>query len=267
MTNRILTGLAAAVAAVTLPFSAHAASINLKVTVENLVAADGVAFAPLRVAFHGGTHDSFDVGSAASGAIEAIAELGDGTGWFAGFAMNDPGATWGTIPPLPLVPGGTGSAMFTVDTDANPYFSFAAMVVPSNDFFIGNDNATGYQLFNGMGALMVSAIELVASDIWEAGTELFDPATAAFIAGANATLGADQNGLITSNYADLALFNGQTTAAGYTFNSQLTGATPIYRIAFEVVPSPVPVPAALPLLATGLGWLGISASRKKKATA
>ena len=61
--------------------------------------------------------------------------------WLAAFSAADPGATVGTVGSAPTLPGGTASGLFSVDTALNRYFSFAAMVVPSNDFFLGNDNA------------------------------------------------------------------------------------------------------------------------------
>ena len=34
------------------------------------------------------------------------------------------------------MPGQTAQQTFTIDTDKNSYFSFAGMVVPSNDFLL-----------------------------------------------------------------------------------------------------------------------------------
>ncbi|MCA9256591.1 MAG: PEP-CTERM sorting domain-containing protein [Phycisphaerales bacterium] len=53
------------------------------------------------------------------------------------------------------------------------------------------------------------------------------------------------------DFADLSIFNGQETAAGYTFDSQLMASTDVYRISFQVVPEPT---SAL-LIATGAGLL------------
>ena len=79
---------------------------------------------------------------------------GSGADWFPAFAAGDPTATLGTVVPNPAgppTPGLTGSAIFTVDPTINPFFTFASMVVPSNDYFIGNDSPTQYQLFDAMG--------------------------------------------------------------------------------------------------------------------
>ena len=44
------------------------------------------------------------------------------------------------MPPGPLLPGATASTIFTVDPSINRFFTFGSMVVPSNDYFIGNDD-------------------------------------------------------------------------------------------------------------------------------
>ena len=75
-----------------------------------------------------------------------------------------------------------------------------------------------------------------ASDIWDAGSELFDPTAAAFVG--NNDLRTDQNGDVSFNFAELAGFDGLTTATGYVFNSALTADTDVYRITFQAVPEP-----------------------------
>ena len=257
------TFIAAAIAAA-LPLTSQAAVVQLKVTVENLAVPNSVSFAPLRVGFHSGVFDAFNIGQVANAAIISVAEGGSGADWFPAFAAADPGAITGTVlpnPAGPLVPGLTGTNTFTIDTDVNPFFTFAAMVVPSNDFFIGNDSPTRFRLFDAAGNLVVNDILQRARDVWDAGSEIFDPAAAAFVGTNN--LRADQNSVVAFNFAELAAFNGLLTAAGYNFDSQLTANSEIYRISFAVVPSPVPVPAALPLLLGGIGALGALARRRK----
>ena len=261
---RMIKTLVAAAIAAALPLASQAAVVQLKVTVENLAAQNSVSFAPLRVGFHSGVFDAFSIGQVANAAIISVAEGGSGADWFPAFAAADPGAITGTVlpnPAGPLVPGLTGTNTFTIDTVVNPFFTFAAMVVPSNDFFIGNDSPTRFRLFDDAGNLVVNDILQRARDVWDAGSEIFDPAAAAFV-GTNA-LRADQNSVVAFNFAELAAFNGLLTAAGYSFNSQLTANSEIYRISFAVVPSPVPVPAGLPLLLGGVGALGVLARRRK----
>jgi hypothetical protein len=194
----------------------------------------------------------------ATAAIISVAEGGAGGAWQAAFAVADPSAARGTIGGL-LQPGATSSLSLRVDTALNPFFTFASMAVPSNDFFIGNDSPTEYRLFDTSGNLNLPSIGIKASEIWDAGSEVFDPAAAAFVG--NNDLRRDQNSVVSLNFAELAAFNGLSTGAGYTFNSALTADSEIYRISFGV--SPVPEPGSWALMAAGLMTTGFLARRRR----
>lgn len=238
--------------------SAQAAVVNVTVTVQNLAPVNSVSFAPLHVGFNNGSFDAFNLGGVATAPIVSVAEGGAGGAWQAAFAAADPNAMRGTIGGL-LLPGASSSLTFSVDTALNPYFTFGAMVVPSNDFFIGNDSPTEYRLFDAAGNLNIAAIGIKANDIWDAGSEVFDPAAAAFVG--NNDLRRDQNSVVALNFAELAAFNGLTTGAGYTFNSALTADSDVYRITFGV--SPVPEPGSYALMAAGLLAVGFVARRRR----
>jgi hypothetical protein len=253
--------IAAAALAATLAASAQAAQVQVKVTTQNLVAADGIAFAPLHLGFNNGTFDAFDLGGVASAAIQSVAEGGAGGDWFPAFAAADPGATLGTVvDTIPLLPGAMAMNSFTVDSSANRYFTFAAMVVPSNDFFIGNDSPTALQLFDAAGNLQLATVGQTARQIWDAGSEVFDPAAAAFV-GDN-DLRTPQGSVVAFNFAELAAFNGLTTGTGYTFESTLGADSDVYRISFEV--TAVPEPQSYTLLAAGLLAVGWVAKRRRR---
>lgn len=241
-----------------------AQTVKIRVTVENLAPTNSVSFAPLRLGFNNGTFDSFNEGQAAfllgnpgiaTAPIVTVAEGGSGSTWFPAFAAADPTATLGTVvpnPPGPLTPGATGFADFTVNTALNLFFTFGAMVVPSTDYFIGNDSPTQYRLFNPDGSLNITSIDQRARDIWNAGSETENPLNAAFVVGGINDLRENENGVVGFDFDLGPVFNGLTTGAGYVFDSQLVADTPVYRISFAVIPEPASLAAVgfgIPLLA------------------
>jgi PEP-CTERM motif len=251
------------VGVLTLMGTAQAATVAVTVTVQNLAPVNSISFAPLRLGFNNGTFDAFNIGQTATAPIISVAEGGSGVAWLPAFAAADPTATIGSVAGL-LTPGSTLNATFNVDSTLNKFFTFAAMAVPSNDFFIGNDSPTEYRLFDAAGNLALSSITQKASDIWDAGSETFDPAAAAFV-GTN-SLRTPQNSVVSRNFAELSGFNGLTTGAGYVFNSALTANSDVYRISFAVA-QPVPEPETYALMAAGLMAVAWVARKNKRVVA
>jgi PEP-CTERM motif/Spondin_N len=250
----------AAVLAVT-AVSAQAQSRMVTVTITNLAAANSVSFAPLHLGFHRGAFDAFNIGQTAGPGIVSVAEGGAGGQWQADFAAADPTATRGTIGGA-LTPGQSRSQSFIVNAGMNQFFSFASMVIPSNDFFIGNDNARQYRLFDDAGNLLINSITQTSSQIWDAGSETFSVSGAAFLVNGNNDLRTPQNGVVSFNFQELMGFDGEMTAGGYVFNSGLTAGQDIYRIEFTSA-SVVPEPSSMVLLASGLAMLGFAVRRKR----
>jgi hypothetical protein len=254
----ILSGL---VVGTTLP--AHAELREITVTVTNLAPANSVSFAPLRFGFNNGSFDAFNIGQIANAATISIAEGGSGSAWFPAFAAADPTAVLGSTMGA-LTPGASFiTRSFLVDTTLNPFFTFASMVLPSNDFFIGNDDPMEYRLFDAAGNLLINNIDQAADEIWNAGSEAFDPANAAFVVGGNNGARTPENGVVEFNFAELARFNGLTTAAGYTFNSNLQANTAVYRISFASVAA-VPEAATWAQMITGFMIVGGVLRRRKQ---
>lgn len=266
--NRALS-IAALTAAASAATSVNAQNVELQVTVENLAPTNGVTFAPLRVGFHNGTFDSFNNGEApfllgeadiASAPIVSVAEGGSGSTWFPAFAAADPTATLGSVlpdPAGPLLPGGVGTATFTIDSDINQFFTFAAMVVPSNDLFIGNDNAQQYRILDDDGNLLINEIIQTGAEVWDAGSEVADPSAAAFVVGGDNSARVNENGVVSFELDELAAFDGVATPAGFNYdNSLISNSSEIYRITFRVIP-------ATPAFAA-FGLAGLAVARRRR---
>lgn len=127
---------------------------------------------------------------------------------------------------------------------------------------IADSSPLKYQLFDAGGNLLISSISLKSRDIWGAGSEVFNPLTAAFVTVGNAADRADQNSVVALNFAELSAFNGLTMARGYVFDSQLAADTEVYRISFAV--TPVPEPETYALLLAGLGMVGMTVRRRAR---
>ncbi len=209
--------------------------VKVKITTTSLAPVHSVAYAPLRLGFHNGTFDCFNAGQTPSAAIISIAEGGTGTDWFPAFQAAQASASVGSVDTPPLLSGGSVSRVFTVDTAINQYFTFAVMVVPSNDYFLGNDSPTQYQLFDAAGNLLISSITQKGSDIWDAGSEVDGAFGAEFLVGSWNSDRIPDSGVVAHDFADLSIFNGLTTAVQYTFSSQLTADTDVYRISFALI--------------------------------
>jgi hypothetical protein len=229
------------------------------VTIENLQPADGYYFSPVWLGFHGGTFDMFDYGSAASAAVEAMAEAGDGAPLTALLtsATNGDGTSrvYATVtspagfPGLPLFdPGESMTQTISVaDPGSNRYLSYASMVVPSNDAFIGNDDPLAYAVFNSDGSFAGPlTIDIVGGQINDSGTEVNDRMGAAF-----STLGGTDSieGSVVALHLGLGNFLGTMTAAGTTLGAPLEATTPLARIHVQLVPEP----SAAVLMLLGMG--------------
>lgn len=239
--------------------AASAASVQISIT--NNQTADGVYITPLLSILHDGSFDAFDRGSASSASVEMLAEEGDASG-VAGDATAA-GATTGVIlapdgfggAPV-LDPGETASIQLDVDPMTNRFFSYLAMVIPSNDTFIGNDGSMAYEVFDAAGAFTnLGSISIYSNQAWDAGTEENDGFGAPFnTAGGTST---DTDGVIRGATGNLFFLNGQETAADTTVD--LSGRTLLATINI----SEVPLPAGFPLLFGALGALGLMKRRKQ----
>ena len=153
--------------------------VTLQITIENIAPANGILLSPLWFGFHDGKFDSFDVGEPASTAIERIAEDGNTTVIAEDFTNAGAGLVQEVIfgPVIPdFFPGETGSVTVTLDAEqaSSSYFSYASMILPSNDAFLANDNPRQHRIFDDVGNFIPTSFVISGSEIYDAGTEVND---------------------------------------------------------------------------------------------
>ena len=132
-------------------------------------------------------HDGgFDLaqGRQTNEALEALAEDGETgliTEQFAQEAAEGISATITSpegFPGAPVFdPGEVVTEILTVTNPGdNQFFTFASMLIPSNDAFVGNLGSRAYRLFNNRGGFRGPVtIMIYGNDVWDAGTEVNNP--------------------------------------------------------------------------------------------
>ena len=258
MKNRILLFVAIATAPLFSTTSFAQSVGDLRVEFTNVGNAD-FALTPLWFAFQDGNFDFFDVGQASSASLELLAEDGMVGGLQADFtAAGQPGNIQGVVTApggfagAPVVePGETGTAFVTPINPVNyQYFSFASMLIPTNDTFIGNDSGMAYQVFDSMGNINdpsgTFTINIYESDLYDSGTEDNTGLGAPFsAAGGTAT---DTIGGVIGPAGDLQEFAGVGTPAGFDVNDFYAEGELVATISISTVPEPSAGSALLPAL-------------------
>ncbi len=271
-------------------------AIDIRITIENIGPANGVAITPVWVGLHDGSFDSYDGGSPAAPFLESLAEDGDNTLISAEFNTVVDGRVDATIGsptgPPPLSAGESASIVLSnVAIDgSNRYFSYASMILPSNDFFVANGNPMQHDLmslYDGAGSisfLIGTTGNSGNSPVHDAGTEEEDfdfvapgtgPLQNVLFPGRGFADDAGQTGpnqgpldatTVISNvtglnpFADFLNING-ADLSGFDFNNpNLYTGGGIARITITVVPEPSTVALSL----FGVTALGMISRRRKK---
>ncbi len=179
-----------------------ATAVEVHVTIENLAPANGNFLTPTWVGFHDGSFDLYDLGEPATAGLERIAEDGN-TGPLSGeFLASGGGIIDATVfgPGGPIAPGETAAMSFNLNPGdpTNRYFSYASMVIPSNDAFVANGNPTIYPVFDENGGFVGGSFIIMGSQVRDAGTEVNDeiPENTAFFGQMAPDTGVDENGRV-----------------------------------------------------------------------
>ena len=264
-------GVASLTTALLATGASMASAYSLQISVTNNSSVGGLTLTPVYGAFHDGTFDTFDVGSPASAGLEALAEDGNFMPIRDERLASHPTSNGAVVTApqgfagAPLIePGETGTVTVNVD-QANQFFSYLSMILPSNDQFIGNGDPTAHQIFDAAGNFLgTQTINVTGLNAYDSGTEVNNGLGSPF-AQVGPGAATDEGGVVSQAtgidiYAGTLLPNGQTLSAGaigFAGNGDFSIAT------IEI--AAVPVPAALPMLLAGLGLMGFAARRRSHA--
>lgn len=128
--------ISAALLAATAFGSTAVSAQEVSVKITNLT--NAIYFTPLLVAAHGGSVDLFEPGMAASMHLRMMAEGGDISGLVSDVA--NAGASYVANPASGLLAPGASAMAMVKSSDSNDRLSIAAMLLPTNDGFVGADS-------------------------------------------------------------------------------------------------------------------------------
>lgn len=190
----------------TVALTSSALAATLRVTIDNLAPTNGTFLTPVWVGFHDGLFDIYDrdVSLDLFPGTEALVEDGNTAPLSERFANTSSGVDGTIAGPAaparpPLAPGESTSFTFDVDPNSDQYFSYASMVIPSNDFFIANGNPLAHQIFDAAGNFIATDFIVTGAQVLDGGTEENDESTTntAFFGQAAPNTGVDENGVVT----------------------------------------------------------------------
>ncbi|MFY8136193.1 MAG: spondin domain-containing protein, partial [Aquimonas sp.] len=207
---------------------------RLRVRVRNVQPAGGVFFTPFWVGLHDGSFDLYDRGAPASPALERLAEDGSVAPLAASFAGAGSDAVVAHAPGFAGAPvfedGASAEAELRVDPSRERWFSYASMVIPSNDAFVANGEPRQFEVFSEDGRFHPLHVRVTGGMVLDAGTEANTETDAAFLnqsapdAGTIEALGVRLhpgfNGSAGNPQGSPRLILGSTNAAGASIDAQ-----------------------------------------------
>ena len=160
--------------------STQVEAATIKVTVESLAPENGTFLTPVWTGFHDGSFDIYNRGEAASPGLESLAEDGDFRTLSEEFLASGAGTVDGAVFGSPVIaPNTTATAIFELDETlpSSRYFSYASMILPSNDAFVANGNPLAHRIFDDNGEFIGADFIIAGNEVLDAGTEVNDEGT------------------------------------------------------------------------------------------
>lgn len=213
---------------------------DVRITVRNTSETGGTFLTPFYAGFHNGSFDLFTVGEQASAGLESIAEDGAFAAAAAERLAVDPDSQ-GVVVAGEAGPIATGEVTSQVVTlsSTQTHLTLAAMILPSNDAFVGTDEALelfdAYGRFNG-----AQTVVFEGTDVYDAGTEVNTELDAAFINQTAPNTGIDENGVIRQHDG----FNGSAGNPEGEGDQIILGGTNAFGVEIDPVAADFTLPGA-----------------------
>ncbi|MCA9303876.1 MAG: spondin domain-containing protein [Phycisphaerales bacterium] len=248
-----------------------AAAENITISIENTMGDDSFFFTPFWIGVHDGSFDTYNGGESSSIEMTNLAEIGNTAPLSDLFSASAAGLAGGVQTTATAVASAGDAPVFSPgestvfnldigDSTINRYFSYASMVVPSNDLFIANGNPMAHMIFDAAGNFTGPVvIEIYGREVNDNGTEVNSAVNdAAFSTNDGQALpesvfirdfftNPDDTGYLDS-------FLGSTTANGATIGATFGADDLIARITIT------PAPSSIAMLG-GLGLVGLRRRR------
>ena len=226
------------------------------VTIENLAPSFGTFLTPVWVGFHEGNFDTYDGNTPASNdprpgsvAMERLCEDGNNGPIAEDFASLSAGID-ATIPGAngPIAPGDVTQKTFLLNANSadQRFFSYASMILPSNDFCISNGSPVRHPVFDENGRFVAQDFFVAGSEVLDAGTEVNDevPENTAFFGQATPDTGVDENGTIGTLGSDRPAIGFRARGTGgilddprFRMADFVVAGYPVAKISFTSAPA------------------------------
>ena len=148
-----------------------------KITITNVAPEFGVCITPVWFGIHDGTFDTYNGGDPLAPEFVPLVEDGMPSQVSELFTASSGAVVDGVVGSGPLCSGDT--ATFNFDLPPHPanetlYFSYATMIIPSNDAWASNGNPMAYPVMSVDGEFQPFSVTVLGTDVIDAGTELND---------------------------------------------------------------------------------------------
>ena len=201
------------------------------VTIKNTAPKKGTCQTPVWVGIHDGTFDLYDGGEPLISFMEPLVEDGNNAPITEAFSRFPGGLFDTTVGMGPICSGDKVTLDFNilVEPGKTYYFSYASMIIPSNDAFVANASPTATKIFDKNGVFKPVMIDVFGDEALDGGTEINDeiPENTAFFGQTVPNTGVTEHDDVTGHpgfnvkpksiLADPMFSNADFTVNGYQF--------------------------------------------------